>query len=130
MLTRTKCPDGYRRLADFTVAVYLLYFLLYSVTNMLFSARYGILNTVLSIPLLAMAANEVHLNESKRQWLLAVVATATIAVGALVLFRIAGEDQTTAQRDVTEKLLAEGYVNGYATFWNGECSDRTFGRKN
>lgn len=110
--------DGYRRLADFTVAVYLLYFLLYSVTNMLFSARYGILNTVLSIPLLAMAANEVHLNESKRQWLLAVVATATIAVGALVLFRIAGEDQTTAQRDVTEKLLAEGYVNGYATFWN------------
>ena len=110
--------DGYRRLADFTVAVYLLYFLLYSVTNMLFSARYGILNTVLSIPLLAMAANEVHLNESKRQWLLAVVATATIAGGALVLFRIAGEDQTTAQRDVTEKLLAEGYVNGYATFWN------------
>lgn len=110
--------DGYRRLADFTVAVYLLYFLLYSVTNMLFSARYGILNTVLSIPLLAMAANEVHLNESKRQWLLAVVATATIVGGALVLFRIAGEDQTTAQRDVTEKLLAEGYVNGYATFWN------------
>ena len=79
--------DGYRRLADFTVAVYLLYFLLYSVTNMLFSARYGILNTVLSIPLLAMAANEVHLNESKRQWLLAVVATATIVGGALVLFR-------------------------------------------
>ena len=75
---------------------------------MLFSARYGILNTVLSIPLLAMAANEVHLNESKRQWLLAVVATATIVGGALVLFRIAGEDQTTAQRDVTEKLLAEG----------------------
>ena len=40
-----------------------------------------------------------------------------------------GVDETLEKRDIADKMVAEGYENGYATFWNGNVMTELSGGK-
>ena len=114
-----KVSEGYRRLAGFVSAGYVVYILLYFLTWMTFNERYGLLNTVLSVPLFAVALKEVRVKEHVKKAVTAVFLAAVAAGCVLLLVRMDGVDETLEKRVMADKMVAEGYENGYATFWNG-----------
>ena len=124
-----KVSDAYRRLAGFVTAVYVVYILLYFFTTMVFNERYSLLNTVLSIPLIAMALKEVRVEEHWKKTAAAVFLAAVAAGCVLLLVRMDGADETLERRVIADKLVTEGYENGYATFWNGNVMTELSGGK-
>ena len=124
-----KVSEGYRRLAGFVSAGYVVYILLYFLTWMTFNERYGLLNTVLSVPLFAVALKEVRVKEHWKKAVTAVFLAAVAAGCVLLLVRMDGVDETLGKRVIADKLVAEGYENGYATFWNGNVMTELSGGK-
>ena len=124
-----KVSEGYRRLAGFVSAGYVVYILLYLLTDMPFNERYGLLNTVLSVPLFAVALKEVRVKEHWKKAVTAVFLAAVAAGCVLLLVRMDGVDETLEKRVMADKLVAEGYENGYATFWNGNVMTELSGGK-
>ena len=124
-----KVSEGYRRLAGFVSAGYVVYILLYFLTWMTFNERYGLLNTVLSVPLFAVALKEVRVKEHWKKAVTAVFLAAVAAGCVLLLVRMDGVDETLEKRVIADKMVAEGYENGYATFWNGNVMTELSGGK-
>lgn len=124
-----KVSEGYRRLAGFVSAGYVVYILLYFLTWMTFNERYGLLNTVLSVPLFAVALKEVRVKEHVKKAVTAVFLAAVAAGCVLLLVRMDGVDETLGKRVIADKMVAEGYENGYATFWNGNVMTELSGGK-
>ena len=124
-----KVSEGYRRLAGFVSAGYVVYILLYLLTDMPFNERYGLLNTVLSVPLFAVALKEVRVKEHVKKAVTAVFLAAVAAGCVLLLVRMDGVDETLEKRVIADKMVAEGYENGYATFWNGNVMTELSGGK-
>ncbi|MBS7029451.1 MAG: hypothetical protein KH132_13350, partial [Faecalibacterium prausnitzii] len=124
-----KVSEGYRRLAGFVSAGYVVYILLYLLTDMPFNERYGLLNTVLSVPLFAVALKEVRVKEHWKKAVTAVFLAAVAAGCVLLLVRMDGVDETLEKRVIADKMVAEGYENGYATFWNGNVMTELSGGK-
>ena len=124
-----KVSEGYRRLAGFVSAGYVVYILLYFLTWMTFNERYGLLNTVLSVPLFAVALKEVRVKEHAKKAVTAVFLAAVAAGCVLLLVRMDGVDETLEKRVIADKMVAEGYENGYATFWNGNVMTELSGGK-
>ena len=124
-----KVSEGYRRLAGFVSAGYVVYILLYFLTWMTFNERYGLLNTVLSVPLFAVALKEVRVKKHVKKAVTAVFLAAVAAGCVLLLVRMDGVDETLGKRVIADKMVAEGYENGYATFWNGNVMTELSGGK-
>ncbi|OLA11136.1 MAG: hypothetical protein BHV90_00330 [Clostridiales bacterium 42_27] len=124
-----KVSEGYRRLAGFVSAGYVVYILLYLLTDMPFNERYGLLNTVLSVPLFAVALKEVRVKEHVKKAVTTVFLAAVAAGCVLLLVRMDGVDETLGKRVIADKMVAEGYENGYATFWNGNVMTELSGGK-
>lgn len=124
-----KVSEGYRRLAGFVSAGYVVYILLYLLTDMPFNERYGLLNTVFSVPLFAVALKEVRVKEHWKKAVTTVFLAAVAAGCVLLLVRMDGVDETLEKRVMADKLVAEGYENGYATFWNGNVMTELSGGK-
>ena len=96
---------------------------------MTFNERYGLLNTVLSVPLFAVALKEVRVKEHVKKAVTAVFLAAVAAGCVLLLVRMDGVDETLEKRVMADKLVEEGYENGYATFWNGNVMTELSGGK-
>ena len=103
-------------LAAMMIVSFVCYGLVILFTDMAVSARYELPFAVLSFPLLAVTASEAK-QEKCRRWLKGVLGAMGV-MALLLLWETMPVDNTAELRRVTAQLEAEGYQNGYATFWN------------
>ena len=111
--------------AEATLAMAIVYFLLYLFTDMLYEDRYALPIIVYVIPVLGFALQRV---EAESKDLRTAFWGYLIPVTVIAAFWIAGlgrypglfyKDLTTDLKEVTDALVAQGYENGYASYWNG-----------
>ena len=114
----SRASARYRRLAGYTLAAYAAYIVVYCVTNMNLLVRYSLPTNVLTIPLIAVAFQELRGDEERKQKFLGGWAVLVAAWGLFVLLRVGSVDKNAGLRAVSEELVNDGYANGYATFWN------------
>ena len=114
----SKASARYRRLASCTLAAYAAYIVLYCVTNMNLIVRYSLPTNVLTIPLIAVAFQELRGDAERKQKFLGGWVVLVVAWSLFVLLRVGSVDKNAGLRAVSEELVNDGYANGYATFWN------------
>ena len=114
----SKASARYRRLASCTLAAYAAYIVLYCVTNMELIVRYSLPTNVLTIPLIAVAFQELRGDAERKQKFLGGWVVLVAAWSLFVLLRVGSVDKNAGLRAVSEELVNDGYANGYATFWN------------
>jgi len=130
-----------RFLADLLLMMTAVYFLLYLFTDMYYEDRYALPFIVFAAPLLAFAwkrADEEKADPVKEEkgkalpWghlIPAAVITAVFLGGCGRYPGLMRADYTTALKEVTAALAAQGYESGYASYWNGNiCTELSEGR--
>ena len=101
----------------FYAASLLLMLLIFSLSNMPFNNRYLLTTAALVLfPLYLCFANDAVFPKGKR--LLALLLALCLLSSALQMRTALRHDQTASRREAAAFLAAEGYHEGYATFWN------------
>ena len=120
-----KREESERIVAEAAIAMVIVYFLLYLFTDMFYEDRYALPIIVYAFPVLGFALQRVA---AEKKDLRGAFWGYLIPVAVIASFWIAGlgrypgllrKDLTTDLKEVTDALVAQGYGNGYASYWNG-----------
>ena len=114
---RSAVDEGYYRISLYGAVSFALYIILYSVTDMLFETRYLFSFVEISILLITSFIKQVDLPEIKKKLICIALVILTITGAGKEYQDLWKMDNTKEYRVIADKLVEEGYFNGYATFW-------------
>lgn len=116
-------PAEYRleeyTLACFFTAGFLLFAALFLLTSMPYNARYNISLVIFCIPLVAIYLRHLHRPRTYRMAVGGVLICLLTLSAALFYQHQRQVNVNVGRQEVADAMVADGYTQGYATYWNG-----------
>lgn len=106
-------------LACFFAAGFLLFAALFLLTSMPYNARYNISLVIFCIPLVAIYLRRLHRPQRYRLAVGGVLVCLLTLSAALFYQQQRKVDVNVGRQEVADAMVADGYTQGYATYWNG-----------
>lgn len=120
LFKKLKEPDAVWLLTLYFVGVYVLFWGIYTFTDMLYSDRYNMAAMMFAIPIIVINLYEVKWNKYLKFCIIAVLAGGILISSVMRYAHYGNMDKTAELRPIVEYLAKEqGISEGYATFWNG-----------
>lgn len=100
----------------FYLSAFVVFLLLFSLTNMFYTDRYNIPIIVFGYPVifLCFGSGKTHIGK----YVIIMIMLLTVTCGMVKFWEATKIDITAGKRDVVSVLTEQGYQAGYATFWN------------
>lgn len=103
---------------SFLLVATLIYIVIYLFTDMFYEDRYSLPFMVFLLPIMALSIENHSWKKLTRLVFMGCISLMILAMSLCVYKTFWFIDKTAEHRDITEFLLANGYNNGYATYWN------------
>lgn len=117
---KLKKPDAMWLLTLYFAGVYVLFLVMYTFTDMLYSDRYNMAAMAFAIPIMVYNLYEADWNKYLKVSLIAVLTGGILLSSALRYAHYGSVDKTAQFRPIVEYLAREqGVFEGYAAFWSG-----------
>lgn len=97
----------------------IIYFILYSFTNIVYHDRYLLPILILAIPIIMINLKEVKIDNLAKKLIIGII-TLIILLNSFINYqKLRTNNYSLEFHEISRILKEEGYKNGYATFWNG-----------
>ncbi|MBQ6502363.1 MAG: hypothetical protein IJI57_00445 [Flexilinea sp.] len=115
---RQKISGEYLRFSTITVSVYIIFIFFYIFTDTGFDNRYSMPIIVLSFPLIALFLQNLNHDRKLFSTVFLLLVLGTAICGADFYKNSWKDDYHEELRKISKDLVSQGYINGYAYFWN------------